>query len=198
MEVIVTDCNKTGSLIFGLRKEKELTQKQLADMLHVSDKTISKWERGLGCPDVSLLPDLSDVLGVNIEQLLLGDMEFNSADGGNMRRIKFYTCSDCGNTITSTGPADISCCGRRLVAVTPKPCDEAHQFQVESIEDDYFITFSHEMSKAHYLSFVACVSWDRVLLIRLYPEQGGEVRFPKLPKAKIYVGCNQHGVWVKE
>ena len=46
---------KIGSLIFQLRKEKNLTQKQLGEKLGLSDKTISKWERGLGCPDISLL-----------------------------------------------------------------------------------------------------------------------------------------------
>ncbi|MEG2687220.1 MAG: helix-turn-helix transcriptional regulator, partial [Christensenellaceae bacterium] len=53
------DCKKVGILIRGLRKEKKLTQKQLADAMNISDKTISKWERGLGCPDVSLLHGLS-------------------------------------------------------------------------------------------------------------------------------------------
>ena len=77
------DCNKVGKLILGLRKEKGLTQKQLADAMNISDKTISKWERGLGYPDVSLLHELSEVLGVNVEKILLGDLDPNSADGGN-------------------------------------------------------------------------------------------------------------------
>ncbi|MDD4378167.1 MAG: helix-turn-helix transcriptional regulator, partial [Eubacteriales bacterium] len=68
------DCKKVGILIHGLRKEKNLTQKQLADAMNISDKTISKWERGLGCPDVSLLHELSNVLNVNIEKILLGDL----------------------------------------------------------------------------------------------------------------------------
>lgn len=47
------DCTKVGILLKALRNEKEMTQKQVADRMHISDKTISKWERGLGCPDVS-------------------------------------------------------------------------------------------------------------------------------------------------
>ena len=50
------DCKKIGSLIYELRKDKNMTQKQIADLMNISDKTISKWERGLGCPDISLLP----------------------------------------------------------------------------------------------------------------------------------------------
>ena len=57
------DCKKIGSLIYELRKDKNMTQKQIADLMNISDKTISKWERGLGCPDISLLPELSHILG---------------------------------------------------------------------------------------------------------------------------------------
>ena len=63
------DCKKVGSLILELRKEKNMTQKQLADLMNISDKTISKWERGLGCPDISLIPDLAQIFGVNIDIL---------------------------------------------------------------------------------------------------------------------------------
>lgn len=192
------DCNKVGRLIFSLRKENNLTQKQLANAMNISDKTISKWERGLGCPDVSLLHELSNVLNVNIEKILLGDLEPNSVDGGNMKKIKFYICPTCGNIITSTGEAEISCCGRKLTALIGKPSDEKHHLKVDTVENDYYITFSHEMTKAHYLTFVAYVSYDRILFVKLYPEQGSEVRFPKLYGGKLYFGCNQHGLWVNE
>jgi transcriptional regulator with XRE-family HTH domain len=49
------DCGKVGALLYRLRKEKGMTQWQVANQLNISDKTVSKWERGLGCPDVSLL-----------------------------------------------------------------------------------------------------------------------------------------------
>ena len=100
------DNDKSGALISSLRKEKGYTQRQLAEALHVSDKAVSKWECGLGCPDVSLLGALSSVLGVNIEKILEGELEPNSEDGGNMKRIKFYICPDCGNILTATGDAE--------------------------------------------------------------------------------------------
>ena len=198
MEVNSVDCKKVGGLILGLRKEKGLTQKQLADFMNISDKTISKWERGLGCPDVSLLHELSSVLNVNIEKMLLGDLEPNSADGGNMKKIKLYVCPTCGNIITSTSEAEISCCGRKLTALIAKPTDNEHNLKVESIENDYYITFSHEMSKEHYLNFIALASYDRVQLVRLYPEQGGEVRIPKSYGGKLYFCCNKHELRVDE
>ena len=71
------DCKKIGSLIYELRKDKNMTQKQIADLMNISDKTISKWERGLGCPDISLLPELSQILGVSIDQILSGQIYLN-------------------------------------------------------------------------------------------------------------------------
>lgn len=191
------DCKKVGNLIYRLRKEKEMTQLQLAEAMHISDKTISKWERGLGCPDVSLLGELSEVLGVNIGKILLGDLRANRTDIGKMVNIKFYVCPTCGNIVTSTGDAEVSCCGRKLVALEARPAEEGHQLNIETVEDDYYITFSHEMKKEHYINFVCYVAVDRILLIRLYPEQSGEVRFPKLYGGKLYFCCSEHGLWMQ-
>ena len=190
------DCGKVGKLILHLRKEKNMTQKNLADTLNLSDRTISKWERGLGCPDVSLLNELSQILGVNIEKILSGDLDPNSKDGGNMKKVKFYICSTCGNVLFSTGEADISCCGRKLVMlVATKAVDESHSMHIAEIEDDYFITIDHDMTKAHYISFVAFIGYDRVLLVKLYPEQNAEIRIPRMTGDKLLAYCNKHGLW---
>lgn len=191
------NCSTVGKLIKSLRKEKAMTQLQLAKAMNISDKTISKWERGLGCPDVTLLKSLSEILRVNIESILTGDLDPNALDGGNMKRINFYVCPICGNTMTATGEADISCCGRRLEPMIPKAPDQRHEVQVQAIENDYFAAFNHEMSKTHFIRFVAYVSMDRVLLIKLYPEQMSEVRFPKMFGGKLYYCCSQEGLWVQ-
>lgn len=192
---------KIGSLIFQLRKEKNLTQKQLGEKLGLSDKTISKWERGLGCPDISLLRDISKIFNVNIEKILLGDLQENDINGGNMKRIKFYVCPNCGNVINSTGDGDFSCCGRKLEALVPKVMNENHSINIEEVENDYYVEINHEMTKDHFISFVAYVTYDRVLLIKLYPEQSPTVRFPRLcgkfERGKFYMYCNQHGLLMK-
>lgn len=108
------DHEKTGRLIQKLRREKGLTQLQLAQTLHVSDKAVSKWERGLGSPDVSLLAGLSEALGAGIESLLCGELAPNEDTGGNMKKLRFYVCPACGAVLTSTGQATVSCCGKRL------------------------------------------------------------------------------------
>jgi transcriptional regulator with XRE-family HTH domain len=197
IEVSNLNCKNVGKLLYDLRKENQMTQKNLADAINVSDKTISKWERGLGCPDVSLLPELSKILGINIENILLGNLKPNDTDGGNMKKIKFYVCSSCGNVLTATGESQISCCGRKLLPLIPKQSDDNHSITVEDIETDHYITFKHEMRKSHYISFVAYVSYNRVLLVRLYLEQDGEVRFPKMYGGKYYFYCNEHGLWVQ-
>ena len=61
---------KIGKLIYQLRKENRMTQLQLANQMNISDKAVSKWERGLGCPELSLLPELSKIFNVDLEKLL--------------------------------------------------------------------------------------------------------------------------------
>ena len=63
---------KIGEFIAQKRKEKKLTQKELASILKVTDKAVSKWERGLGCPDVSILELLAKTLDVSILEILKG------------------------------------------------------------------------------------------------------------------------------
>ncbi|MBC3796914.1 helix-turn-helix domain-containing protein [Acetobacterium tundrae] len=198
------DCNKVGALLKALRKEKEMTQKQVADQMNISDKTISKWERGLGCPDVSLLGELSELFEVNIEKILLGDLKSNDMETGNLKRMKFYVCPNCGNVISNIGAADISCCGRKLAPLVAKPADKKHAAKVEDADGQYYITFDHEMSKTHFLSFVAYVTSDRSLFIKLYPEQTASVHLSKIvggnlmkkSSGKLYYYCSQHGLWV--
>ena len=63
---------KFGKFLCEVRKEKNLTQKELANILHVTDKAVSKWERGKSFPDISLLEPLSKTLDLSIGELLEG------------------------------------------------------------------------------------------------------------------------------
>ncbi len=192
------DCAKTGALLKKLRARCGLTQAAAAQRLNISDKAVSKWERGLGCPDISLLPELSVLYGVDIEKLLKGELDENITQGGNMKRIRFYICPDCGNVLTSTAPASLSCCGRRLEALDAKPAEGCHELKKEIIEDEYYITLDHEMTKEHYISFIAYASTDRLLIAKLYPEQPAEVRFPVMYGGSFYFGCTVHGLWIQK
>ena len=67
------DAKKTGKIISTKRKEKGLTQIQLAEILNVSNRTVSKWENGDGFPDITLLPAITEALGITIDELLTGN-----------------------------------------------------------------------------------------------------------------------------
>lgn len=59
-----------GAVITELRKEKGMTQAQLAEQMGVTDKAVSKWERDLSCPDISSVPKLAEILGITVNQLI--------------------------------------------------------------------------------------------------------------------------------
>lgn len=170
---------KIGALIRQLRQEKQLTQRELADQLGLSDKTISKWERGLGCPDVSLLSDLSAVLGVSLVHMLAGDLAPNAFVGGNMKKSKFYVCPVCGNVTVCTGNAAVSCCGRTLTACEPRKAEPAERLHVEPIETEWYVTSDHPMTKDNYISFVAFLTGAQLHLVKQYPEWNLQVRLPR-------------------
>lgn len=190
------DNTATGQLILGLRRERGLTQRQLAEDLHVSVQAVSKWERGLGCPDVGLLPRLAELFGVSVERLLAGGLDPRTTDGGNMRRLQFYVCPTCGNILTAVGGGELHCCGRRLDPLAARPADEEHAVTVQEVEEDWYVTFRHPMEKDHFFRFAAYVATERVLLVRLYPEQGGEFRIPQLRGGgKLYLCCSRDGLF---
>ena len=189
------DSSKVGHLILRLRREKGFTQKELADRMNLSDRTISKWERGQGCPDISLLPELSSLLGVNIEHILEGELASNDFVGGNMKRSNYFVCPSCGNITLSTGNASVSCCGRKLEAFVPKKATDEEKLEVTQVEEDWFISSNHPMTKEHYISFIAFATGDQVQLIKQYPEWGLQTRIPKRKHGMLLWYCTQHGLF---
>jgi len=188
------DCAKVGALIQRLRKEKKLTQAALAEALMLSPKTISKWERGLGCPDVSLLPGLCAILGVNPSRLLEGELSPNQTVGGNMKKTRYFVCPDCGNISLCTGNAEISCCGRKLEALEMKKALPEEKLHVEIVEDEWFISSDHPMEKDNYISFVAFQNGDRVELIKQYPEWNLQLRLKKRGHGQLIWYCVNEGL----
>jgi len=184
-----------GNIIRELRIERGMTQKQLADKMNISDKTVSKWERGLGCPDVSLLTELSDLLDVDIGKLLSGDLAPNDFVGGNMKKTNYYVCPMCHNISLCTGEADVSCCGRKIDQQQMQKAEENEMLSVEVIEDDWYITVAHPMNKEHYISFVAFATGDRVQIINIpngicslgYPKEVMECLFGSVQGTDYFI-----------
>ena len=183
----------TGKLIKELREKNKMTQQQLADIINVSDKTISKWETAKGLPDISLIDTIAKALKVSVIELMSGDYIVNNNRASNMLKSNFYVCPVCGNVICSTGENVNSCCG----IVLPKleyELDENNIINIEAIENEYYVKINHEMTKTHYISFIAYVTSDMVELIKLYPEQVAETRIARRGKGIIYAYCNKDGL----
>ena len=186
-----------GKIIRTLREKKSMTQLELAEKIGVTDKAISKWETGKGLPDISLMEPLSQALEISVMELLSGAPIINQNRSCNMLRTKFYVCPLCGNIIHSTGEAAISCCGIHLPALEAEDMDEAHEITLEKVEDEQFITVNHEMTKTHFISFLAFITCDRVQLVKLYPEGNAETRFQMRGRGFLYLYCNHHGLMKK-
>ena len=185
----------TGAVIRRLREEKQLTQEELAERIHVSGKAVSKWETGRGYPDISLLEPLAEALGISVIELLSGEDVRNRNRSANQLRGRFYLCPVCGNVIRTSCEALVSCCGITLPPLEAEAPDPEHGIRAERVEDEYWVTLDHPMTKAHYITFLAGVSDQGVQLVKLYPEWGAEARF-KLDRMKdLYACCNRHGLF---
>ena len=184
----------TGKAIKELREKRQITQKELAEQIGVSDKTISKWETNRGLPDIGIMEELARALGVSIAELLTGDLRENENPSGNMKKVHFYVCPVCGNIITSGGKGTFSCCGVTLPEAEAEKCDEEHCLNVQTIDNEYYVTMQHPMNKTHYISFIAYVTSDDCEIIKLYPEQDISLRFRKRGYGIMYAYCNRHGM----
>lgn len=187
----------TGTTIKKLREAKEITQQQLAQEIGVSDKAVSKWETAKGLPDITLIEPLAKALGVSVMELISGDTVINKNISANMLRTKFYVCPVCGNVIHSTGNTLVSCCGITLPALETEETDEEHTINIEPVEDEKFITVKHEMTKSHYISFIAYVTYDKIHFVKLYPEGNAETRIQFRGRGFLYIYCNRHGLMKK-
>lgn len=185
----------TGNTIKSLREKNKMTQIQLADKLGVSDKTVSKWETCKGYPDITLLEPIAEALQVSVTELISGNTIQNANVSANMLRSKFYVCPVCGNVIHSMGEAVIQCHGIVLNALEAEPADEHHKITVERVEDEYYVTVSHPMTKDHYISFLAAASSDSMQNVKLYPEWNAEARFKIKGVEKIFFYCNRDGLY---
>lgn len=185
----------TGAAIRRLREEKGLTQEELANLLSVSGKAVSKWETGQGFPDVSLLEPIAGALGISVIELISGEDIRNRNRAFNMAKCRFYVCPVCGNVITTAGETLISCCGVTLPPLEPEAPEGEHRISVQVVEDEYYVTLAHPMEREHYVSFLAAVTDNGVGIVKLYPEGGCEARFKTSRVQRLFAYCNRHGLF---
>lgn len=185
----------TGAVIKELREKNKMTQLQLAEKLRVSDKAISRWETGKGYPDITLLESIADAFSISVTELISGNTVYNANVSANMLRSKFYICPVCGNVIHSMGEAVIHCHGILLTPAEAEETNEDHMIFIERVEDEYYVRIKHEMTKKHYISFIAAISHDRIQMVKLYPEGNAEARVKINGVKRIYFYCNRDGLF---
>lgn len=176
---------KIATTLKFLRLQKNMTQKQLAEKLNLTEQAISKWERGVGLPDISICQELADILGVDINVVLTGVLSENQEVENNMKNLNFYICPVCGNVIVAANEANISCCGRPVALETLKKAADDEKMKVEIVEDEHFISTDHPMTKDDYISFTAFATGEKLEVIKHFPEWNLEIRIPKRRHGKF-------------
>lgn len=186
------NAEKTGSLIRSLRIKKGLTQKELAHMICVTDKAVCKWEKGRGCPNITLISQLSKVLEVDIQSILQGSLDKNKKIGENMNHLKFYKCPTCGNLVTSIKSVELSCCGNKLSPVSAQTrSDPEYQPVIQEFDGQYSIKFNHPMTKSDYISQVIVVRYDQIMTVNLYAESEAIITIPQVRGIRLFVITNK-------
>ena len=185
----------TGTIIRELLEKRRMTQAQLAEVLSVSDKAVSRWETGRGYPDITLLEPIAGAFGVSVAELMSGVAVSNQNRASDLLRSKFYVCPICGNVLHSVGEAAIHCHGVMLTPCEAEPAEGSHCAVIGVVEDEYHVQIEHPMAKGHYISFIAALSQNGVQLVKLYPEQAAEARFKMGGVRRIVFFCNRDGLF---
>lgn len=118
-----------------------------------------------------------------------------SQDSASLSGVKFFVCPVCGNVLYGTGDVQLNCHGHNLEPLEPQAAEGRFEYSVETIEDEYFVSIEHEMTKQNYISFMAAVSADRIQLVKLFPEGPAEARFKKSMVRYIYFYTSKDGLF---
>ncbi len=189
------DVKAIGEVIRKNRIKKKLTQRELASKLFISDKAVSKWERGKGMPDLSILSDLADCLNISVE-LLLNGVETNVDDKKNgMKKMSFYVCDQCSNVICSTNEASVICCNKKLNASEVQKTTKENDFEITYNDGMQLLQFDHSVTKEHYIKFVAIRRGVSVNIIPTHPEWEINIRDVDFTNTRIYFYCSEDGLF---
>ena len=129
-----------------------------------------------------------------MRNLLIGNINKNEKENGNMKKLKFYVCEECGNIITYTSDATISCCGKNLAPLTPRAAEENEMLKIENIDSNLHISSEHPMTKEHYISFVAYTVDSTAMIFKQYPEWNLQATLPLFRMGKLVWYCNKCGL----
>ena len=112
-----------------------------------------------------------------------------------MKHIRFFVCPRCGSISSSTGNTQVSCCGKPLAPLPAQKADEAHRLAVQAVEDEWYLTSDHPMTKDCYLSFTAFATGESVQLTKHYPEWDFQLRLPRRRHGILYWYSTRDGLF---
>ena len=105
-----------------------------------------------------MLEPIADAFSISVTELISGNTVQNSNVSANVLKSKFYICPICGNVIHSMGEVVVHCHGVLMTAAEAEETDERHKIFLERVEDEYYVRIEHDMTKTHYISFIAALS----------------------------------------
>ena len=108
--------------------------------------------------------------------------------GATVKVIEDCNCKECG----------IICCGEPMQVMAPNSVDAAIEKHVPTyaiVDDELVVKVNHVMEKEHFIEWISLVKENKEYMVKLYPEQNAEARFPYFKGATLYAYCNKHGLW---
>ena len=102
-----------------------------------------------------------------------------------MNKTRFFVCPVCGSLSFCTGPSSVSCCGRPLEALEPKKAAPEQALRVTDSDGDWYVESDHPARKDDYISFLALVTGEKLLVLRQYPEWEIHARLPGRPHGRL-------------
>lgn len=108
--------------------------------------------------------------------------------GAIVKVIEDCNCEGCG----------IVCCGEPMEKLVPNSVDaavEKHVPTYEKVGDEIYVQVNHVMEKEHFIEWISLVSENQEYMVKFYPEQNAETKFPYIQGATLYAYCNKHGLW---
>ncbi len=168
-----------STIIRDKRTENKMTQRMLADILGVSDKAVSKWERNICMPDILTMQRLCDLFMLDLHTILSSREKSSVIKGINMKNTKFYICKKCLNIITSFNSVRVSCCDTVLEEFTPVKATEENRLTITEIDGQRHISSDHPMTKENYISFIAYLKGGEMQIFKQYPQWEINLYLPK-------------------
>ena len=155
---------KMGQLIAELRKEKKLTQEKFAEILNVDRTTISKWERGISAPDISLLQPICTVFDITVSELLNYEkgVEITSEKDNTIDAIKYYNKKTQKKYVQIFVIVLLFIVGIFITGITVNNYNKYEVYEIESNNTDFFITGYSFRNKKNEILFIKSINYNSV------------------------------------